>query len=60
MAAVYHERWEIENGYGELKTRLRGAAFQASGTRLPGTARAARRLPSAVHAEVRSGPGRRH
>jgi len=27
LAAVYHERWEIENGYGELKTRLRGAAF---------------------------------
>jgi hypothetical protein len=27
IAAVYHERWEIENGYGELKTRLRGAAF---------------------------------
>nr|WP_281262683.1 IS4 family transposase [Nonomuraea fuscirosea] len=64
IAAVYHERWEIENGYGELKTRLRGGgvhpALQASGTRLPGTVRAARRLPSAVHAEVRSGPGRRH
>ncbi|MEU8252415.1 IS4 family transposase [Nonomuraea sp. NPDC048916] len=27
IAAVYHERWEIENGYGEFKTRLRGAAF---------------------------------
>jgi hypothetical protein len=27
LAAVYHERWEIENCYGELKTRLRGAAF---------------------------------
>ncbi|MFF4128361.1 transposase [Microbispora rosea] len=27
LAAVYHERWESENGYGELKTRLRGAAF---------------------------------
>ena len=27
IAATYHERWEIENGYGELKTRLRGAAF---------------------------------
>ncbi|GAB3696677.1 IS4 family transposase [Actinocorallia lasiicapitis] len=27
LAAVYHERWEIENGYAELKTRLRGAAF---------------------------------
>ncbi len=27
LAAVYHERWEIENGYGELKTRLRGAGF---------------------------------
>jgi hypothetical protein len=27
LAAIYHERWEIENGYGELKTRLRGAEF---------------------------------
>jgi hypothetical protein len=27
LAAVYHERREIENSYGELKTRLRGAAF---------------------------------
>jgi Insertion element 4 transposase N-terminal/Transposase DDE domain len=27
LAAAYHERWEIENGYGELKTRLRGAEF---------------------------------
>jgi hypothetical protein len=27
LAAVYHERWESENGYAELKTRLRGAAF---------------------------------
>jgi hypothetical protein len=27
IAAIYHERWEIENGYGELKTLLRGAAF---------------------------------
>ncbi|MGP3961673.1 IS4 family transposase [Nonomuraea sp. 3N208] len=27
LAALYHERWESENGYGELKTRLRGAAF---------------------------------
>jgi len=25
LAAVYHERWEIENSLGELKTRLRGA-----------------------------------
>ena len=25
LAAVYHQRWESENGYGELKTRLRGA-----------------------------------
>src|SRR4051812_37482658 len=24
LAAVYHQRWEIELGYGELKTRLRG------------------------------------
>jgi hypothetical protein len=24
LAEVYHQRWEIELGYGELKTRLRG------------------------------------
>jgi hypothetical protein len=27
LAAAYHERWETENCYGELKTRLRGAEF---------------------------------
>jgi len=27
LAAIYHERREIEHGYGELKTRLRGAGF---------------------------------
>jgi transposase IS4-like protein/DDE family transposase len=27
LAVVYHQRWEIENSYGELKTRLRGAEF---------------------------------
>jgi Insertion element 4 transposase N-terminal/Transposase DDE domain len=27
LAATYHERWEIESSYGELKTRLRGAEF---------------------------------
>ncbi len=27
LAAVYHERWEIENSYAELKNRLRGAGF---------------------------------
>jgi len=27
LASIYHERWEIENSYGELKTRLRGAEF---------------------------------
>ncbi len=27
LAGIYHERWEIETGFGELKTRLRGAAF---------------------------------
>jgi Insertion element 4 transposase N-terminal/Transposase DDE domain len=27
LAAAYHQRWESENGYAELKTRLRGAAF---------------------------------
>jgi len=27
LAALYHQRWEIENSYGELKTRLRGAGF---------------------------------
>ena len=25
LAALYHDRWEIENSLGELKTRLRGA-----------------------------------
>ena len=24
MAALYHERWEIEIGYGEVKTRMQG------------------------------------
>jgi Transposase DDE domain len=27
LAALYHQRWEIENSYSELKTRLRGASF---------------------------------
>jgi hypothetical protein len=27
LAALYHERWEIENSYQELKSRLRGAEF---------------------------------
>ncbi|WP_406260050.1 hypothetical protein OH779_01835 [Actinacidiphila glaucinigra] len=27
MAATYHQRWEIENGFAELKNRLRGAGF---------------------------------
>jgi hypothetical protein len=27
LAALYHQRWESENSYAELKTRLRGAAF---------------------------------
>ena len=27
LAALYHQRWESENSYGELKTRLRGASF---------------------------------
>lgn len=27
LAALYAQRWEIENGYGELKTRLRGTGF---------------------------------
>src|SRR5262249_15927594 len=27
LAALYHQRWEAENGYGDLKTRLRGAGF---------------------------------
>lgn len=27
LATLYHERWEIENSYQELKTRLRGAEF---------------------------------
>jgi hypothetical protein len=27
LAALYRERWESENGYAEIKTRLRGAGF---------------------------------
>jgi IS4 transposase len=27
LAAIYHQQWESENGYAELRTRLRGAAF---------------------------------
>jgi hypothetical protein len=27
LAALYHQRWENENSYAELKNRLRGAAF---------------------------------
>ena len=27
LAALYHQRWEAENGYAEIKTRLRGAGF---------------------------------
>lgn len=27
LALTYHERWEIENGFAELKNRLRGAGF---------------------------------
>lgn len=27
LAAAYHERWESETGFGELKNRLRGAGF---------------------------------
>jgi hypothetical protein len=27
LAALYRERWETENGYSDLKTRLRGAGF---------------------------------
>jgi hypothetical protein len=27
LAGLYHQRWESETGYGELKTRLRGAGF---------------------------------
>ncbi len=27
LAAIYHERWEAENAYSELKSRLRGTGF---------------------------------
>jgi hypothetical protein len=27
LAAAYHQRWEAENGFAELKSRLRGAGF---------------------------------
>jgi hypothetical protein len=34
LAALYHERWEAETGYRDLKTRLRGAGFTLR-SRLP-------------------------
>ena len=34
LAALYHQRWEAETGYGDLKTRLRGAGFTLR-SRLP-------------------------
>lgn len=34
LARLYHERWEAENGFAELKTRLRGAGFTLR-SRLP-------------------------
>jgi hypothetical protein len=39
LAAIYHQRWEIENGYSELKTRLRGAAFICDRRHLTSSAR---------------------
>ncbi|MCZ9346630.1 IS4 family transposase [Streptomyces sp. TRM76130] len=27
LAQLYHQRWEVENGFAELKNRLRGAGF---------------------------------
>lgn len=27
LASAYHQRWEVENGFAELKNRLRGAGF---------------------------------
>lgn len=34
LAACYHQRWESETGYSDLKTRLRGAGFTLR-SRLP-------------------------
>ena len=30
LAALYHERWEIETAFDELKTHLRGAHYRAA------------------------------
>jgi hypothetical protein len=38
LAAAYHQRWEIENSYGETKTRPRGPAFIPQ-SRSPGLVR---------------------
>jgi hypothetical protein len=63
LAALYHQRWESENSYGELKTRLRGASFilplQIPRTGLPGAVRVPHRLPGPDRPEDRSGPHRR-
>jgi hypothetical protein len=35
LAALYHERWEIEGALAELKTQLRGAQVMPDRTRPP-------------------------
>jgi hypothetical protein len=58
LAALYHERWESENGYAELKTRLRGAAFilrsRSPELACQGNVRTPHRLPGAMRAGSRS------
>ncbi|MEU6497752.1 IS4 family transposase [Streptomyces sp. NPDC046984] len=62
LAQLYHQRWEIENGFAELKNRLRGApAVQDPRAHLPGNLRAPHRLPGTERTQSprsRTGKGR--
>ena len=65
LAALYHERWEIETALDELKTHLRGAqvvlAEQDAGSGAPGVLRplAGPLRPPGPHARSRPEGGRR-
>ncbi|MER5684078.1 transposase [Streptomyces sp. NPDC002205] len=54
LVMAYRERWEIENGFAELKNRLRGAAFilrsKVPESGLPGDLRPSHRLPGVARA----------
>ena len=64
LAALYHQRWESENGYAELKTpaprRRVHLALQVTRTGPPGTVRAPHRLPVAMRPGSRSRTAGRH